>query len=429
MNFALERVLRPHWLALIPVLVSLGAWIVPWGPSVRRGFSDPESLTPFAVAVLFAWYGGIAAAAALGFSMGRRSRPLSSLSTASDRSYYGFFSVVAFIGVAYTYFSVLRVDPNAVARGLEGTTFNQVRYLVPYSSGLHTLRYATILAGGVALHRLFWRREVRVLHLLNLALLFASAAIASRLSLLVAGFIAAALVVRDRPSLRLTPKLVVGAGVALFLVTMPLSYYRTASFYALYFNTSNPVIINLGEIVAYVGAPFQVSVAVANHGTVAGAPDGALARKAAATYIAPSYLKVSYPEVVEAESAYAEYTDIDGAGDIGQLLTNSAFAQMFGSMGLAAFPLMISIAYASAMLAGHASHYPSYFSLTSIVVGYGFAELWRVYIFNLGLLHFLLILLTVWPVIHSFVFVTRRGHERARASNVEARSAILSSEQ
>jgi hypothetical protein len=56
-----------------------------------------------------------------------------------------------------------------------------------------------------------------------------------------------------------------------------------------------------------------------------------------------------------------------------------------------------------AMFAGHASRYKSHFFLGVFVISYVFTELWRIYLFNFGIIQFLLLVLVLVPFCHPYV--------------------------
>ena len=81
---------------------------------------------------------------------------------------------------------------------------------------------------------------------------------------------------------------------------------------------------------------------------------------------------------------------------------------MYGSLGNGWAYVVIGVAcLLGAAFAGHASRYRSYVFLGVFVVSYVFAELWRVYVFNYGVIQFLLLLLVLVPVGHPYVAAIR----------------------
>jgi hypothetical protein len=531
--------------------------------------------------------------AAVGYSLGRRIAPFALLDRVPARRYYSYLSALGAIGVLYAYARPLVEDPSILKRAIEGETFNEIRANLEYGAGIHTLRYAAILAGGIASWRIVTRRCATVLDVMNLVLLLAAAAIASRLSIILAALCALVLFVQRSPKVHLTRRFVLtlaAVPAVLFLVMTPLNYVRNANFYRLFYDTSNPFLMNVYEIIAYVGAPFQVSVGVANkaahavhlpadvspsakpptravvnggfseglHGwlrvtrhsglvvravskprrnIVVGATIGsgatlaylrpsnaarvdpartyvltALFRKlrghanahsalriacydsrglllasvypnrplagarfapdsfdpehtwtrygglydgvfpegtsfvrpdvylfaaakgalevaadsiswasrasspasilrpldrAVRGYVAPTYGGPLYVQVDPFEARYRRYVDVEE-----ELLTNSAFADMYSAVGAIAFPLIALVSFIAAGLAGHSFRYASYFVLAAAAILYCFAELWRTYLFNFGVIHFLVLVLAAIPLID---VVVTQGIARLRA--------------
>jgi hypothetical protein len=131
-----------------------------------------------------------------------------------------------------------------------------------------------------------------------------------------------------------------------------------------------------------------------------------------ARYVAPTYFPADFGDVMRLEEHYRHFIDVQE-----NLTTNSVFGPMYLTLGNVAFPFIALIAFLAAILAGHASRYRSYFLLTLVVIGYCFAEFWRTYLFNFGIIHFLLIALVGVPLFDGLVFWLRRqaqGWSRAR---------------
>ena len=565
----LQRLLRPHWLTLVPLALSALVWYVPWGDHVQRGFADPAPVTWKVLLTLGFWYASIAAAGALGFFTGRRMNPVVLFDRVPPGVYYRYFTLLAAVGVFYTYGKVLVADPALVLDSLRTRTFNQVRYSLDYGAGVHTLRYAAVLSGGVACYELFFRGKLKAIHVFNVALLLAASAIASRLSLAMASLVVIGLFAyrsrRKEVSLRGVGTL---AGIVV-LAFVGFNYIRNAGFYEQEYGVTNPFVSNLYQTVGYLGAPFQGSVAVAHdtkaaiarseltnggaelgtrfwqtYGQEGGPPpvltptgdravvhDGAWAfvvsvgnpdafpprpqekyvwnaerlnvkpgeryrieavvsggsrlvpvrlgarvngvsisqeglrpigngvtqrnsanqwplagiytvpedvtslelalwaevpprttsnfafdsasilavdedgvptgsgrpslAQAVAYYVLPTYAPVDFSDVTKREEHVYEVAGIERI-----LTTNSAFASLSLTLGRWAFILIPVVAFLAAALAGHASRYKSYFLLATFVIGYCFAELWRVYLFNVGIIHFLLLMLLLIPPAH-----------------------------
>ena len=53
------------------------------------------------------------------------------------------------------------------------------------------------------------------------------------------------------------------------------------------------------------------------------------------------------------------------------------------------------------MVAGHASRYRSYVFLIALVIAYCFADWWRIYMLNQGIIQFLILAVGLWGVVGS----------------------------
>ena len=549
----LEPLLRPYSLMVIPLVLSAAAWSLPLGAGVRRGFTIREPVTLRAVLLLVAWYLLIAALAAAGFHLGQRMRPISRFASFPRKLWYRYFTLAAFLGVVYSYGLNVAKDPHSVAEALRHANFNLLRYGLGYTAGPQSLRYAAIVSGGVAIWEILGKRSFRLLHFLNLGLLFAASALASRLSLVLATLLAIALAAHERRA-RLSLPYALAIAVALFVLTTPLNYLRNSGFYSREYHVSNPFAMNAYESITYLAAPFQTSLGVARseppgsdvlrhplctvtnggfesgtrgwyagsgnlfvasrryvhsggysaasmasganqllayhpvsffpvaytlhawvrvprsdkrqlslalggvrltrgrgartvdmsrrgvwqHVRIAFTPDqvysagdvrlvsdvrtpgfskvflddvsltaaslpsaGLLAGLKA--YLVPTYFHVNTGRVNARESAYRCFVSVDPNNT-----TNSAFAIMYDSIGHLAFLLMGIIAFVAALGAGYAIAHGGYFMLAGYSLAYCFAELWRTYVFNAGIIHLLLFAFITIPFFHSGVRRLRR---------------------
>jgi hypothetical protein len=588
-----ERVLTPHGVLVVSAALSFLVWVSPWSRHVRRGFSQQVPFDLGGVLLLLAWYQVIFVTALVGYRLGRRTPRIPLLDRFPDEAYYRAISVISAAGVTASYAIALhRLGAERFWRALEHRHFNAVRFAIDFHAGVQTLRYAAILGGGIALARIVLRRRVEILGVVNLVLLLAAAAIASRLSLVLALVLAVALIVRARPGWLLSPGRVVVLATVLFLALTPLNYIRNANYYEHRYHTSNPFLMNAYEAISYLGGPFQVSLGVANHAVatrrgsgedlisrsvlqnssfetgsfrdwavtvsnprggnariadgpsaagwaqevrrgpdfvrvdteiartgrhgvearalgaagayshliyrtyfpagrryvVAGSfkrlgpvgetqatfrlicydrqrhPIGSLApevrvrgmspaggafvptaswtrfgggfsttfpagtafvriqvypyleakgaagvllddvrfgpaahrdvSRGLAHVLAPTYLSPAAPDFRLEKESYRDYVDIQK-----ELTTNSVFADLYGPLGLFAFPLIALVSFVAAAFVGHAVRYASFFCLAGYVVVYAFAELWRTYLFNAGIVHFLILVLALLPVL------------------------------
>jgi hypothetical protein len=308
-----------------------------------------------------------------------------------------YFTVLSALGVAYSYGYVVVHDPHLVVGSLKSERFNDVRAALPASAGIQTLRYAACLAGGIALFEI-GRRRLRWVHFVNLGFLVLTAAVAARICIIIAVIVAIALAARHLQRRRVSLRRVLGTTllgcVLLFLVLTPLNYVRNAGTYRDAYGVHDPLLMNAYEMIRYLGMPFQASVSVANHvGTwpklprkTAGAGMGA--------YLLPTYVKPVVPtSVARAEVRYRQVTTITQSQT-----TNSVLASAYGVFGLAAFGVLGVVALIAALVAGHASRYESYVFLGGPVIAYCFAEYWRVYAFNAGIVQFLIGSVAFWGI-------------------------------
>src|SRR5262249_34466746 len=78
---------------------------------------------------------------------------------------------------------------------------------------------------------------------------------------------------------------------------------------------------------------------------------------------------------------------------------NSVLAEEYGIFGLFAFPILGVAALIAAVVAGYTSRYRSYIFLIALVVAYCFADWWRIYMLNTGIIQFLILAVALWGVL------------------------------
>jgi hypothetical protein len=398
-RFTLEVLVRPHTLLLIGGGLSFLAWTIPWGsavPPVVRGFANAQPLTLHGMLFLVAWYAFFFAVALGGFHLGRRIPVFERAERVPWQSFYIYFTILSLVGTVYSYGYVSVKAPHAISAAFLHHRLNQVRYTLPYSAGVQTLRYAACLAGAIAIFELA-RRHFRVVHLFNLLLLILSAAIASRISLVIAAIVVIGLAARHlqyvRVPARTTLALLLAGAAVLFLALGILNYSRNAGFYRLH-GVRNPFVMNVDETVRYLAVPFQASVAVSNHASQWPEVPSTVAA-GARVYLLPTYLTSGVTGPVNlASERYRSLVSISPL-----LSTNSVLAGMYGVFGLLAFPILGVVALLAALVAGHASRYRSFVFLGGLVIAYCFSEWWRMYMFNQGIVQFLVLAVAFWGLI------------------------------
>jgi hypothetical protein len=396
-SVTLETLVRPYTLLLIGAGLSFLAWVVPWGPSALLEFAHREPLTLGGSLFLLGWYGFFFLVALGGFRLGQHVPPLRRAELVSWESYYVYLSILGAIGTIYSYLYVLAKSPHVIVRALLHQQFNAVRQILPEAAGVQTLRYAATLAAAIAVFELV-RRRFHWLHLANVVLLLLTAAVAARVCLIITTIAVVALVARHLAGRRLNLRRVVGAvllgAVALFLVLAALNYSRNAGYYRAH-GVSDPLLMNLDEMVHYLGTPFQASVAVSNHVRDWPAAPGTAA-SGASSFLLPTYLSsTTTRSVVKAENRYRHLVPSIPQSQT----TNSVLAAAYGVFGALAFPILGLVALVAAVVAGHASGYRSYAFLAGPVIAYCFSEWWRVYNFNAGLIQFLVLALAFWALV------------------------------
>ena len=402
-HVTLETAVRPHTLLLIGVGLSFLAWVIPWGsaiPATLRGFEHPTPWTLHGTLFLLGWYAFFFVVAFGGFQLGRRIPVLQRAERVPWESYYVFLSIVSFAGIAYSYGYIVVKSPHVVSNAFLHHQFNALRYALPYSAGVQTLRYAASLSGAIAIYELGLRR-FRLLHVVNIVVLLFAAGLASRISLIIAAIAVAGLAARHLRAVHVRARLIVAVlllgVVTLFLALSLLNYSRNADFYRAN-GVTDPLVMNVEEMVRYLGIPFQAAVAVSNHVTTWPAAP-ASASPGVRVFLLPTYASKAVPNSVgRGEDRYLKVVAIPASQT-----TNSVLAMTYGVFGALAFAVLGFAVLVAGVVAGHASRYRSYVFLAAFVVAYCLSEWWRTWVLNQGIVQFLILLLAFWGIVGASV--------------------------
>lgn len=406
----LRAVLRPGVLLLGPVLLSALAWSVPGASTALRGFAHRAEPSLGGLGVLLGWYLLCTGLLVLGHRWGSGVPQAAVLARfdrepALERRLFRLVAVLAAAGVGYALaLAASSVDVLAV---LEGNTGNDLKAALGGAAGPATLRYATAVAAPMGVH--LWRRGLvgPVEAGASVLLLAVNALFSSRLAVLMAVVVLLFLHVARRPDARVRWSALAVAAVVLFGALTVLNSLRNENYYTAH-GVDGPVAANGYQLLTYLGAPFQVSVGVADaiaagrypqqYGAARGtgvwvptflrgpaeteqSPDGYVLRRANGEDFA--FSTDALPRAGERYAATADVADT--------LTTNSAFADVlsdYGYWGLLALALSVGVLGA---LLGHLGRSRSVVAAAAGVVGYGVAELWRTYLFSQGIVVFLLV--------------------------------------
>lgn len=381
--------LRPSVVVIGTLFLSIIAWIIPV-ELVPHGFTTRQALTLRGLASLTTWYGLIFLFSELGFRWGMKTRRLRELEGGDLDRAFSVLLVLGTIGIMYIYMVAIGLE-NALAY-ISDRQANNLRYAIEgnYMPGLLSFRWASVPCGALGVYRVVKFRRIRAKDVWGMALLICNSMITSRLSLVMACLIFIGLYSTDLKR-RLRFRTVVVLMCVAFIILTWLNYIRNAGFYETNYNISSPLLMNLSEITTYLAAPFQTSLFVANNGELFKPED---LEFFILSYVVPSYFVNGETLASLSERALYEgiHTYREAAGLRSGLTTNSAFADMIAVGGWAAWIYVAFVTLISAFLIGHFMRYKSVLmKVAAFTLLYAFAELWRVFIFNTGLVNFILI--------------------------------------
>jgi oligosaccharide repeat unit polymerase len=420
---------NPAFFALAPFIAGLLGWViaVAWrsvhsGPASwdkLLGFAVPARPTAGGVALLLLWWAVVISVSLLGWRLGSGRGPsavgwLSVRTPAAERRYFVLVTAVAAMGIAYTIYQV--GGPASILASLANQSGNDVSNAMSQTAGLQTLRFATILAAPIGIH--LWRKKVIpfLYMLVAVGLLLSSAMISSRLSLLMAGFVYLAIWTRDRDSSAPGPGNAVkriGAIVGILVIGVGLltamNYFRNANYYR-EAGVTNPLVMNLYQMGAYLTVPAQVSLGVStaimnsdwqNPGDPVTSSDA----------VKPTFLQF---KKISKDNSWKDANEYHYAVSFEpNFFTNSVFADTYADFGMWGWFYTFLIYGFAGFLFARLIRYGPVIAGSGGVVAYCFSEIWRIQILSYGIVIFLMLLTVGCAAVA--VAMTKRSDAAANA--------------
>lgn len=260
--------IRPYWMFAFTSFLSFIAWLLPISGGIYiKGFSPPQQFFTANLIYILVWDFGIFYIAFLGFYIGRRYsyKPKNSKEINSDLRPYYFFNFVGVIGLVSSYIHI--IDESGIRLLIYQLFIHNGNFLKKelyngYSIGIYSLRYVVIISSAIAIYRIV-SKKFHIMDLFNILSLLLLLIISSRLSLIISLVIASCLAITDE-KIRIGSRKIIISFVLIFSVLTVANYIRNANFYER-FNINNPIFMNLVQIDAYLGTSFQGELATADH--------------------------------------------------------------------------------------------------------------------------------------------------------------------
>lgn len=396
---------------LAPVVASCIVWLVPGSSYRLRGFDTRAEANVGAWLLLIVFYTLCAGLVWAGSRLGRLLGPSETLvtRTTSDRFQRRFsvvLTVFASVGVLYSMY--LAQQQTSIIEVLTATQGNDLKETIGGVAGVATLRYTAAISAPVALY--VWRYSGGRLSfaIWNVGLLVASALFSSRLSMIMAVVVLIFLVFRLRGEIRFRAVPVALSAVLVFAALTVFNYFRNAQYY-LASGISDPVSMNFYQTAAYLGAPFQVSLGVAN---------GIMNRGFAIASDPVSSVLLIVPTFLRPESEGTGQAAARSISEVVQvassLTTNSAFANVFATYGWWGLGYVLVTMFAAGWLFGYVSHFKSIVVVAGAVIAYSLAEMWRIFLFPQGLVVYLLLAILIATMVGLSGDGSKRLATRAR---------------
>lgn len=375
---SLEPLFHPGYVLFITTLLSFIAWVFPSFGYFRKGLiGGYYSVSTSGIFVMIFWFLLLGVASYMSFKVGSRVfhridiadkyAPLS-----SKFAYYT-LSVLGFIGVAYVLLNILsNLSFKDIISLLQNGKANDLKAILydSYRIGFASLRYITILSSAMAIYHLRNKRYI-LLSTVNLLSLIFVATISSRLAFICSIYTAGMIMfVSNKQKTRLIHLVLIVT--LLFVLLCVFNWTRNKNFYE-FIGIDNWIDAGFSEIIAYLGSAFQGFLAVVSLGNQVESIDFSLL---------PNLIKVS-PE----------------------LTTNSALLQLTVASGMPyAFLLTFVCLFFAGLLVSFAyKNKSNYFLLVAGPLMYSFAEMWRIFLFNQGIIITLVIISLLVPSITIFL--------------------------
>lgn len=405
----LESVVRPGIIFVVPLLLSAAAWAVPGESIFLRGFSQRTHFSWGGMFILVAWYFLCFALFSAGALAGRSIAPFRSVATAEsssnyERAFLRILTVLATVGVGYALF--LAQQQGSILASLAESSGNDLSEPLKDGAGLATTRYTTVIAAPFAIALWLRKRSSLGVALWNSALLLTSSLFSSRMSLVMAIVVFIFIYSHTNPGVRIRISRIVVAGLALFSLLGVLNFFRNARYYAVY-DIDNPILMNWYQILSYLGSPFQVSGGVASSIFQGTFPDRGSVIDSLHILIPTFFHDKSAGSVVGSDARYANQVDVAG-----NLTTNSAFADLYNSLGLWGLLWSLIPVVLTGMVYGHCKQYKSGMALGAGMALYLMAEYWRIFLFNQGIVAYLFLVIFVSTAVS--VWASTRNSDETR---------------
>ncbi len=398
----------PAILVLAPLALSVAAWLLPTNPAGLTGFVDRAGTTAAGLVLIVAWRGCVVLLASTAFARGRAAGGFGSLRFVTVREFHIATCVIGAIGTGWIYWSVTGGSLSTLVSIWAQQDFTRFRFEFDYGVGVSTGRYASVLAGGLSLARLFTGARLRALDWASFAVLVATALLNSRISALMAIFAAGAVILFSDTA-RVRPLRVVAALTAVAVLFVVANYSRSATFYEQH-GIRNPVQMAAMNTQSYLATPTQVTLAT----SAAAMDDSAIPPTSAEGTVAPvlpPYLTkaigIPAPESTETnniETLYQDSVDLSIS-----LTTNGALIDSLMTYGWGALLTTLGLITVMMWLAGRFTTSGPIGAAVGGVLLYGLAETWRVFIFSAGSLHFTVALGLAAAAVGSVRSRARRG--------------------
>lgn len=376
-NFCKSLTYKPWLMLVFTVVLSLLCWAIPISSGLRKGFLVQEKLSFDAFTGIFLWYSFLSLTIFICFQLGRKIKlprfPSSSLENITP---YYVLTFMAILGTMSTILITIKMYGfSSLSNMLSEGQGNIIRHVIyddgNYIPGLLSLRYVGTISGVLALFYIMRKQGNYIIHFINLFLLLFCTFSAGRVALVAAINIFITIYACSDWSIKtpLKGKTVILLGTILITFLSLINYARNANYYDIGGSETATTAL-LGEVVAYIGSPMQVTIGTFNN----------------------------FKDIGTSHD-YRSYVDVEES-----LTTNSAISDVYSEEGILGLIVLTGRIMLFTIIMGictkHGNHY---FLITSGTCLYAISELWRIDIFSKGFFLTLFLVSIISPLISRFL--------------------------
>lgn len=357
----LKKLIKPYNMMIFFVFISFFSWSLPNFGILRNGYTQKFSILSVGFFLIIIWYSLNFLFTFLGFNIGKKIKIKLKFPELSDKKSYLILTLITSLGMFFTIQKIFNsIDLNLLKFYILKGQANELKKILydDYSFGLLSLRYGAIISSSVAFYKIYLRKKIKIIDLLNIFYLLFVTLIASRLSLM-AAVITTITIFITNTNLKFKFFKIVISFLILFLILTFYNYSRNSNYYKKKLN-QGAILSNISEIKAYTGSPFQGSISVGEN----------------------------YELINKNPDNWENYAKIDK-----WLSTNSSLLETYKKYNFFTFIIIpMKLFFISLIMGAFYRKKNTYLILSYSSYLYGYFEFWRLYFFDKGICQTLVVI-------------------------------------